>query len=332
MRLRRKTAAETRGRDLNASSPLVPLAAGFRTPLDEDVTQDLAGAAPPGLAFGRGATKQQALVSVVLPVHNAAPYLRAAIESVLAQTYRLFELVIVDDGSTDGSVAIAEEYAQAHPHVRLIRNPANLGIVQARNRAFAEADPASAYFAVFDSDDICLPDRLQMQVDFLEAHPDHALVGGHTFVIDEDDGVVGARRYPVTHAEIASVITRYCPIAQPTAMIRRSALEAVGGYRDRFPRCHDYDLWLRMAARYKIANLDAFTLKYRISRTQGKRVHLRQSLKLTIELQREWLLYGPFFNPFNIAYYAAEYLLLLLPEPLVLGLFMRLTYRRARTP
>jgi hypothetical protein len=85
-----------------------------------------------------------------------------------------------------------------------------------------------------------------------------------------------------------------------------------------------------MASRFKMANVDAFTLKYRISRTQGKRLHLRQSLRLTLSLQRQWLLHGPFFNPLNIAYWGAEHLLLLLPERVVLALFMRLTYRPAR--
>ena len=295
--------------------------------LDSQTGREHAGSGP---TLGRGAAtlkRPSPLVSVVLPVYNAQRYLRPAIESVLAQTYRHFELVLVDDGSTDDSVAICEEYVRADSRVRLLRNQGNLGIVQTRNRAFAEADPASAYFAVFDSDDICLPGRLQMQVDFLEAHPDHAVVGGHTLVIGEDGGELGARRYPATYAEIVRVITRFSPIAQPTAMIRRTALEAVGAYREEFPRCHDYDLWLRMASRFKISNVDEFTLKYRISRTQGKRIHLRESLKLTIALQRQWMLHRPFFNPFNIAFWGAEHLLLLLPEAVVLGLFMRVTYR-----
>ncbi len=268
-------------------------------------------------------------VSVVMPVYNAEPYLRPAIESVLGQTYPHFELVLVDDGSTDASRAIAEEFARADRRIRVLCNPRNLGVVAARSRAVAEADPASAYFAVFDADDICLPDRLQRQVDFLEANLDHALVGGHTLVIDAEGHPFGARRYPTTYAEIARVITRYCPIAHPAAMIRRSALEAIGGYQERFPRCHDYDLWLRMASRFEIANVDAFVLKYRISPTQGKRLYLRQSQRLTLELKRQWLLHRPFFNPLNVAYWGAEHLLLLLPEPAVLALFMRLTYRRA---
>jgi glycosyltransferase involved in cell wall biosynthesis len=292
-----------------------------------------APAALPAHAGGpRPATpaRRAPFVSVVVPVHNTARYLRAAIESVLEQSYPHFELLLVDDGSADASAAIALDYAQRDRRVRVLRNERNLGIVKARNRGFAEADPAATYFAVLDSDDVCMPDRLQRQVEFLEANPDHALVGGHILVVDEHGDEVGARRYPTTYAEILQVITRYSPVAQPTVMIRRSALAAVGVYSEQFPRCHDYDLWLRMAAQFKIANLDAFTLKYRISPTQGKHVHLRESLKFTIDVQRQWLLHRRFFNPANLAYWGAEHLLLLLPKAVVLDLFKRITYRSAR--
>ncbi len=295
-------------------------AAALRTP----PSASAARAARPLPAAAAGAP----LVSVVVPVYNTARYLPAAIESVLAQTYPHFELILVDDGSTDGSAAIARAYARRDPRVRVLCNERNLGIVRTRNRAFAAAHPASTYFAVLDSDDVCLPDRLARQVAFLETHRDHALVGGHIRVIDERGAEVGVRRYPLTHAEIVRVITRYSPVAQPTVMIRRSALAAVGVYRERFPRGHDYDLWLRMAARFPIANLDAYTLHYRISPTQGKTVHLRDSLRCTIAAQRRWLLHRPFFHPLNLAWWGAEHLLLLLPRAVVLALFKRLTYRR----
>jgi glycosyltransferase involved in cell wall biosynthesis len=267
------------------------------------------------------------LVSVVMPVHNAERFLREAIESALGQTHRALELVLVDDGSTDGSWAIAQELAAGDARVKAFRNPHNLGIVKTRNRAFAEADPRSEYFAVLDSDDVCMPDRLERQVGFLRAHPDHGLVGGNTLIIDEHGAEVGERRYPSTHEQIIKVITRYNPIAQPSVMIRRSALREVGQYDERYPRCQDYDLWLRMAARWKLANLDSFTLKYRISATQGKRVKLRDSLRFTIDIQRQWLFHPAFFRPFNVLYWVAEHGLLLLPEPLVLGLFKFATYR-----
>lgn len=266
-------------------------------------------------------------VSVVMPVHNAERFLGEAIASVLGQTYRALELVVVDDGSTDRSWEIATEHARHDARVRPFRNERNLGIVRTRNRAFAEADPRSAYFAIMDSDDVSLPTRIEHQVAFLDAHPDHALVGGHNIVIDEASREIGWRRYPTTHQDIVRVITRYNPIAQPTATLRRSALEDIGGYDERYPRCQDYDLWLRMASRFKLANLDEPTLKYRLSPTQGKRSHLRETLKLTLELQRRWMFHGPFFHPGNVAYVGVEHLLLLLPEPAVLALFRRWQYR-----
>ena len=109
---------------------------------------------------------------------------------------------------------------------------------------------------------------------------------------------------------------------------RRAALESVGVYDERSSRCQDYDLWLRMAARFKVANLDEPTLRYRVSPTQGKRSHLRETLKLTLEIQRRWMFRRPFFRPGNVLYVGLEHALLLLPEPLVLVLFKRVTYAK----
>jgi GT2 family glycosyltransferase len=111
-------------------------------------------------------------------------------------------------------------------------------------------------------------------------------------------------------------------------MIRRTALDQVGVYSERFPRCQDYELWLRLAARFKLANLPEFTLEYRISETQGKRVQLRESLKYTLQIQREWLFRPGFFVPYNLLFHCAEHALLLLPEALVLAAFKRLTYQK----
>jgi glycosyltransferase involved in cell wall biosynthesis len=265
-------------------------------------------------------------VSVVMPVYNAGRFVAQAVESVLAQTYPAFELVVVDDASSDGSFELLQTYAARDARVRVFRQPSNQGIVAARNRAFREARPDSRYFAILDSDDVALPDRLERQVEFLRAHPDHALVGGHTLIIDEDSRPLGIRRYPVDYAQICAVITRYNPIAQPAVTLRRSVLEQVGSYSPQFPRCQDYELWLRIAAQYPIANLDVPVIRYRISATQGKRTHLRQTLALTLSLQRRWLLHARFRRSANLVYVFAGHMLMLVPERLVLGLFKRVTY------
>ena len=266
---------------------------------------------------------------MVMPAHDAERYLEEALDSVLAQTYSNLELVVVDDGSSDSTWSILERYASQDARVRAFRTAHNSGIVETRNRAFREASDDAAYFAVLDSDDVCMPERIARQVAFLEAHPDHALVGGNTLIIDEGSRVVGQRVYPQSAEAIRKVITRYNPIAQPTVMIRRSALDEVGVYDVRYPRCQDYDLWLRMAARFPIANLPEMTLKYRISGTQGKTTHLKESLRYTIELQRRWLFHRRLFQPENVAYWVAEHGLLALPDRLTLWLFKRVTYRPA---
>jgi glycosyltransferase involved in cell wall biosynthesis len=272
----------------------------------------------------------QPLVSVAMPAYNAERFLAQAIESVLGQSYPHLELLVIDDASSDQTSSIAERYAARDPRVRVLRNQHNLHVPKTRNRGFAELDPSAKYVAIMDSDDVCLPDRIERQVAFLESHPSCALVGGHTIIIDEQGREIGRRRYPVTHQQIARVITRYNPIAQPTAMIRKAALDAVGVYDETFPRCEDYELWMRIAARFELANLDAFTLKYRISTTQSKQLHMRDMIKSTLAIQRRWLFHPSFFRPFNLLYYGAEHGLLLLPEPLVLKLFKRITYQQER--
>jgi len=268
------------------------------------------------------------IVSVVMPVYNNRRYLPEAIDSVLSQSLGELELIAIDDASTDGSWELLQQYAARDPRVRPFRNEENLRIVGTRNRAFREADPGSRYFAVLDSDDVCHPDRLRLQVAFLDDHPDHAVVGGQTRIIDDQSRVTGQRTYPTDHAAIAAVITRYNPIAQPTAMIRRSALDEVGVYDEHYLRCQDYDLWLRMAARFKVANLPETTLDYRISETQGKKQHMRATLQYTIEIQKRWLLHPAFFRPQNLAYWGLEHALLAVPEPIVMRLFKAITYRR----
>lgn len=266
-------------------------------------------------------------ISVIMPVHNSERYLSEAIQSILDQTHHNFEFVVVDDCSEDDSWRIASQFASKDNRIKLFRNPSNLGIVKTRNRGFAESNSRNRYLAIMDSDDISLPRRLEMQIAFLESHPDHALVGTNTLIIDEQSREIGFRHYPTHDREIRRVITRYNPIAQPAAMLRRSALQRVGVYDERYPRCQDYDLWCRIAAQYKVANLETAAIKYRVSTTQGKTVHLRDSLIYTIRIQREWLFHKAFVNPVNLVTHGLEHCLLWLPESVTLKLFKAITYR-----
>jgi hypothetical protein len=194
-------------------------------------------------------------VSVVLPVRDAAPYLADAVESVLAQTETDLELVAVDDGSTDDSPAMLERFAQADARVRVFRQPPS-GLAAALNRGVAEA--RAPYLARMDADDVALPHRLERQLGLLDARRDVGVVGSAFRFLGPGGRVVA---YPTRDADIRRALAEYNCIAHPTATIRADALRDVGGYR--LANAEDYDLWLRLAERWRLANLAEPLLLYR---------------------------------------------------------------------
>ena len=271
---------------------------------------------------------QEPFVSGVMPVHNAGPYLEPAVRSILDQGFARLELIAIDDGSLDGSLQRLEQLGKSDPRLRVLANPRNLGIVATRNRGFEECSASSRYIAIMDSDDISARHRIGTQGDYLEGHPACALVGSHNRIIDAQGQVIGTRRYPCSYAAICKVMTRYNPISQPVAMLRREVLAQVGPYDARYPRCQDYDLWCRIAARHEIANIDDFLLDYRLSQTQGKRTHLKETVRFTLEIQKRFMDHPRFDRPENRVAWLAQHAVLVLPEPVVLAAFKLVRYRR----
>jgi glycosyltransferase involved in cell wall biosynthesis len=195
-------------------------------------------------------------------VYNAAPYLAATLDSLLAQTLADFECLMVDDGSTDGSGAILQRYAERDPRLRLWCNP-NQGVSKSRNQLLAAS--RGKLIAVMDADDIALPHRFALQAAFLHRHPDHVCVGGAHDLIDHRGRFLTCLRLPETDAEIqALALAGHGSICHPCAMVRRSALEAVGGYDESLPLGHDLDLWLKLGEMGKLANLPDRVLRYRL--------------------------------------------------------------------
>jgi len=189
-------------------------------------------------------------VSVLMCVYNDEQFVSQAIESVLAQTYQDFEFVIVDDGSTDGTAAILAKYARTDRRIRIL-SQANTGTTAAAN--FGLAQCRGVYVARLDSDDISLPHRLEVEVNFLDRHPDIALVGGGTEVIDVQGRAVGVRNIRASSPKRA--LRHRCIYQQSDVMFRREVVLALGGYREKFHNAQDYDLWLRISEVAGIAKL-----------------------------------------------------------------------------
>ena len=203
-------------------------------------------------------------ISVVMPVYNCEKYLSYSIESILSQSFKAFELIIVDDGSSDNSMKIIQSYKDKR--VKVIDNQKNIGVTKSLNRAIHYSK--GQYIARMDADDISLVDRLEKQFNFMENNPKVAVLGGGYQEIDSDGRLVNyIFKPPVDKRTIEHQLLFKKPFANPivhpTAIIRRTALEDIGGYRVLFQTAQDYDLWLRTSEKYIIQNLDEILIYYR---------------------------------------------------------------------
>jgi glycosyltransferase involved in cell wall biosynthesis len=207
-------------------------------------------------------------VSVLMAVRDGIPYLDAAIQSILTQTFNGFEFIIVNDGSTDGTKSRLEEWSIRDSRIRVFNCPAE-GHFQALN--FGLAQCRAEYVARMDADDIALPERLFLQAEHLDRSDEMVVVGGQTWAIDGDADVMFAIRCPTGSKEIEQSLLsgRNC-LSHPTVMMRKSAVNQAGGYRDESPS-EDYGLWLRMLDCGRLSNLPQFVLHYRLH-AQASRV------------------------------------------------------------
>lgn len=202
-------------------------------------------------------------VSIITITYNRARYIKEAIESVLVQSFGDWELIIIDDASTDNTPAIVQEYAQKDSRIRYFRNETNLKIPRSRNLGLKMAE--GKYIAVLDSDDVWAePDKLRKQVEFLENNPEYALVGGGVIFIDENGREISRRLNPSDDKEIRRRILFKNPFVHSGVLyLRKAALES-GGYDENLNVSEDYDLWLKMGRTWKFANLNDYLVKYRI--------------------------------------------------------------------
>ena len=202
------------------------------------------------------------LVSILIPVYNCRPYLDAAMSSILAQTYKDFEVVVIDDGSTDGSSEDLARFAQQDSRVRIITQ-SNQGLPKTLLRG--QQLCCGKYIARMDGDDIATPERLEKQMAFMEANPDVGICGAFARTVDADGDPMRIFTPPVDYAGIDKKLMegRASAIIHPLAFMRKEALEKAGGYRTD-EELEDLGLFLRMAETTKMANIPEVMLDYRM--------------------------------------------------------------------
>ncbi len=205
--------------------------------------------------------KDQPFVSILIPVFNSLPYIREAMDSIFNQTYINFEVVIINDGSNDGTEQILRNYASKHQSIKLIEQE-NHGYCAALNCGIEYC--SGKYVARMDSDDIMHPQRIELQVKFMEENPDVSILGSAIQYIDENGNLGRCHYYPKS-TSISSMIFDESPVAHPSSFMRKDLFLQIGKYRANLYPAEDYDLWLRaFSANIKIENLQKILLFYRV--------------------------------------------------------------------
>ncbi len=218
----------------------------------------------------------QPAISIILPAYNAAKYIEQTISSLLNQTFTDFELLVIDDGSTDNTVSVIKKFTDSR--IILIQNEHNLGLVKTLNKATMLCK--GNYIARMDADDIALPQRLQLQKEFLDAHTNIAATAGWVNFIDENNKPAGAwdlDRQTNTAVQIKKVLVKENCIAHPSVMIRAAVLQQYL-YSEKQLHIEDYDLWLRLTAdSLVIEKIQQPVLDYRVHTESVTGSKLKQS-------------------------------------------------------
>ncbi len=224
-------------------------------------------------------------ISVVMPVFNGADHLREAIDSILAQTFKDFEFIIVDDASTDNSRAIIKSYLDQR--IKLFVNENNLGTAGSLNEAIGKS--AGEYIARMDADDISLPDRFETQVKFLDENPQIAMVGTWARVIGDKAGLLIA--HPTDPAILRSNLIFHASFVHPSVMIRRGFFSNLGfKYDPEFRQGQDYKLWVQMSEKLRLANINKVLIYYRTHRKQTKTTDAAGQASNAFSVRREQIL------------------------------------------
>lgn len=274
--------------------------------------------------------KTKPLVTVLMTAYNAQPFIGLALESLLNQTYKNLEIIIVDDGSTDGTVQEIRRF-KFDPRVRVFQFKKNQGPSQASNFGLTKAK--GEFLARMDADDIAFPERIEKQVDFLLAHPEVVMLGSQCFLINEESEVVGEKNFPLEHQQIYSQLFFHTPIQHPSCMINLRLLpRALVLYQNHSVLAHDLELIFILSQYGKLANLKETLLYYRQYADSLSLKSPKKTFKAALAVRLKALrVYGyqPTLTGWGLHFLQA-FLITLLPERLIYPLYFRLRVKKIK--
>jgi glycosyltransferase involved in cell wall biosynthesis len=234
-------------------------------------------------------SKNEIAISVILPVYNGELYLKEAIDSILFQTFKHFELIIINDGSTDATAAIISAYQD--PRIVYFENEVNQKLVYCLNLGLSKC--RGKYIARMDADDIAMPQRLQIQYDFMESHPETGICGGSVALFDLAIHKEQRVDFSTTDREIRAFAFFQSPFNHPSVMIRK---EIITVHRLKYPseyyRAEDYALWIELLKYTKAANVSAILMRYRKhegSETAIADKHIEDRIQVVMRVQQKYL-------------------------------------------
>lgn len=265
-------------------------------------------------------------ISVIMAVYNTKQFLEEAINSILTQSFKDFEFIILDDFSTDWSYEYLCEIQKYDSRIKLYRNNKNMWISFTRNKLIWLTN--TNYIATQDSDDISDHNRLELCYNFLENNTDYWVVSWNNIIINEKSNIIWYRKY---HNNIKSIILKKSPISQWSSIFKKDIFTKLWWYDKSLNFWEDYDLWIRMfISWYKIWNLDKYLYSVRIRDWQSKSSKLKETIKNTILIQKKAIKLGIKPSLSDLFYIFLEYILLLLPSNFILFLFKKLEYKNAK--
>lgn len=268
------------------------------------------------------------LVSVIMPAYNAEDYVARAIESVLDQSLKDIELIVVNDASNDDTASIAKKYAKRDKRIRLVNNKRNLKISGSLNKGMKMAK--AKLVARMDADDISHPKRLELQHNLLKRKPEVAVVGANMIIINKRGKAISKREYPTTSQELKKVMFRYSPFAHPVVMYRKKVLEEFGGYSGKMVPCEDIDLWFKVGSKYDFASINKPLLKYTLIKTSSSHSKLKDLELLNFKIRLNAIIkYGFKPSAYDICYNIAQFLTVwIMPASLRIWLYNLLRSNR----